>query len=105
MSNFTIPKGHLNFTTDYPFTKENPKLLMIGMVDNDAFNGKFDKNPFNFQHFTISRLALYANGVSVPSQPLCPNFKGQSYVECYFRLMDAYHYYNTDDTNGLKYSE
>ena len=105
VSNFTIPKGQSSFTKEEEFVKMSPKLLMLGMLDNEAVNGKAEKNPFNFQHFNLSRLAVIANGVSIPGEPATPNFKTKSYVESYFRLMDTYHYFNTDDTNGLRYAD
>ena len=105
ISEFTISKGNSNFTKDQAFLKDTPKFMMIGMLDNEAFNGTPAKNPFNFQHFNLSRLALIANGVSIPGQPVTPDFKNKSYVESYFRLMDAYHYFNTDDSNGLRYAD
>ena len=103
--NFTIPKGQSNYTKDGLYPLQAPKMLMIGMVENDSFNGDYKKNPFNFQHFHLCRLGLFANGSSIPGRPMTPDFKKASYVESYVNMMDAYHYFNTDDTNGLTYED
>jgi hypothetical protein len=31
-----------------------PKLLIVGMVGNDAFNGNSKKDPLHFEHFNLS---------------------------------------------------
>ena len=105
ISNFTIPKGQSNYTKDNLYPLQAPKMLMVAMVDNDAFNGNYAKNPFNFQHFNLSRLGLFANGIAIPGRPVTPDFKNKSYAESYIAMMDAYHYLNTDDTNGITYEE
>ena len=105
VTNFTIPKGQSNYTKDNLYPLQAPKMLMIGMIENDSFNGNYKKNPYNFQHFNLSRLGLFANGIAIPGRPVTPDFKGGSYLESYVDMMDAYHYFNTDDTNGITYEE
>ena len=46
---FTIPKDQKRFMKDGLFPSEAPKLLMVAMVENDAFNGNIKNNPFNFK--------------------------------------------------------
>jgi len=31
-----------------------PKRLIVGFVDNDAYNGSFQKKTFNFEHYNIN---------------------------------------------------
>ncbi|XP_074107773.1 uncharacterized protein LOC141533022 [Cotesia typhae] len=47
-----------------------PRRLIIGFVDNKAFNGDASMNPFNFQNFGINYLSLYVDGRQIPSKPL-----------------------------------
>jgi hypothetical protein len=35
-----------------------PKRLCLGMVSSAAFNGSYNNNPFNFQHFNLSELSV-----------------------------------------------
>ena len=32
------------------------------MVENQAFNGSYDRNPFNFKHFNLSSIKIYVDG-------------------------------------------
>lgn len=98
---YTIPKGQKSYTKDRLFPDMAPKMLMVAMVENDAYNGDLSKNPFNFQHFNLNKIALYREGRSVPGQPLTPDFTNSQYLQSYNLTMRAFDYYNTDDTNGL----
>ena len=75
------------------------------MVENAAFNGAYDKNPFHFQHFDLNKIALYREGESIPGRPFTPDFDKQHYAHSYANTMQTFHYFNTDDTNGLTYNE
>ena len=48
---FTVPAGNLNCSQENLFAGQLPLRLVIGCVDNDAFNGSYVKNPFNFKHY------------------------------------------------------
>jgi hypothetical protein len=40
--------------------------IRIGMVDADAFNGTYAKNPFNFKNYNITTMGLTVNRESLP---------------------------------------
>ena len=101
VTTFTIPKGQQSYVKDRLFPDLAPKMLMISMVENTAFNGSIGKNPFYFQHFDLKKLCLYRDGVSVTGQALSPNFDKGLVVRSYMQTMRTFNYYNTDDTNGL----
>ena len=98
---FTIPKGQSSYVKDHLFPDQTPKVLAIAMIENTAYNGNIKKNPFNFQHFDLSKIALYLGGRSIPGPPLTPNFDGGLYLQSYVQTMRAMNYYNSDDTNGI----
>src|SRR3981189_3237367 len=50
-----------------------PKLIIVGLLDHDAYAGKYTKNPFNFKHFDVSSVGLSVNGNYVPHPPFEPN--------------------------------
>ena len=102
---YTIPKGQKSYTKDNLFMDSSPKMLMIAMVDNDAFNGNLSKNPFNFEHYNLNKLVLYRDGRCVPGVPFKPDFASKLYLRSYINTMRAFNYWNTDDTNGLMPSE
>lgn len=102
---YTIPAGQQSYTKDHLFTDLSPKMLMISLVDNDAFNGNYKKNPFHFQHYGLNKFALYRDGRSIPGQPFQPDFTNKHYLRSYLQTMRAFNYWDTDDTNGLTPSE
>ena len=53
-----------------------PKLILAGFVNTDAYNGKWSKSPYNFQHYNVSSIGLKVNGQFTPSEPYTPNFAG-----------------------------
>ena len=59
---YTIPTGNLDHTQENLFTGQLPTRIVIGCVDNDAFNGRYSKNPFNFKHFNLTQLRVYLDG-------------------------------------------
>ena len=76
---------------------------MVALVDNDAFNGSYTMNPFHFQHFNLSEIALYRNGIGVPGRPFTPDFTSgeEECLRSYVNTMQTMGYFNTDDTDGL----
>jgi hypothetical protein len=71
------------------FLGQLPKRLVIACVDNDAFNGNYVKNPYNFKHYNINFLALYSGGQQIPAKPLQPNFERERYIRCYDTLFSG----------------
>ncbi|XP_054257268.1 uncharacterized protein F54H12.2-like [Macrosteles quadrilineatus] len=78
VKSITLPSGILGKTLDSVFLGQLPKRIIVGLVDNVAFNGDFKKNPFNFQHFNLNYFALYIDGEQVPCKALTPAFTGDS---------------------------
>ena len=48
---FTVPRGNLDCSQENLFSGQLPTRLVIGCVDNDAFNGNYGTNPFNFKQY------------------------------------------------------
>ena len=98
---YAIPKGQKSYTRDHIFTDISPKMIMIALVDNDAYNGSYTKNPFNFKNFGVTEFKLFRDGRPLPGQALTPDFTSKHYTRSYANTMRAFNYWNTDDTNGL----
>ena len=45
---YVIPAGNLGGNHEKLFTSHLPSRLVMGCVDNDAFNGSYTKNPYKF---------------------------------------------------------
>jgi len=51
------------------------------MVRNSAFLGMAVKNPFNFQHFNMTEILVYADGQNVQNiKPLKTDYGKQQYI-------------------------
>ncbi len=85
-------------TGDKSVTKNNliigrlPKRVVIGFVTDKASTGDFLKNPYNFQHFGLNRLALEVNNETEPKVPLVMDFtndktmQSRGAIRAYMRL-------------------
>ena len=86
---FTIPAGNMSMNKDNLFLGQIPNKIIIGFVDNDAYNGTYAKNPFNFKNFSLNYISITVDGEPLPMRPLRPSFaagRGQNYIEAYNTL-------------------
>ena len=67
---FIIPAGNPSLRKDNLYNGLVPKTFVFGMVDSAAFNGDYEKNPFNCKTFTTSFIGITVNGEEVPFKPL-----------------------------------
>ena len=51
---FIVAGGNPSLRKDNVFNGLVPKTFVFGLVDSDAFNGAYTKNPFNFKNFTVN---------------------------------------------------
>lgn len=85
----SIPAGNLSANEESLFAGQLPKKIIIGLVESAAYDGRLNKNPFNFQNFGLKHLALYCDGRVIPSQPLQPDFEHEDYARSYFSLYEV----------------
>ena len=62
----TIPANLPNVRQDNIFSGIIPNSFVVGLVHVDATTSKYDKNPYNFQHFGVTSVSLTANGQEIP---------------------------------------
>ena len=89
MKTFTIDTGLRTKVEDHLFQGQLPKRVFIGMISNEAFNGSFDTNPFNFTHFDLSKLEVTCDGHNVYGKACEPNFDDDLYLHSYLSLFQA----------------
>ncbi len=62
------------------------------MTGNSAFSGAYNKNPFAFKHFNLEFMALYRDGIQIPSKPLQPEYESgaavRTFINSYYLLED-----------------
>ena len=95
---FPVPVRH---THKNLFIGMLPKRLVMGCIDNDAYNDSCTKNPFHAKHNDIDFLALYVEGRQVPAKHLQPNFTEGRYIRSYFNLFASTGKVTLNEWNGL----
>ena len=95
---FSLAKGSYQYRNEALFQYDQPKRIVAGFVLSSAYEGAYDKNPFNFQNFDIREIALYLNDVSIPAQPMKLNFGTFDFLEAYEATQDRSKYI----ANGIK---
>nr|XP_022311169.1 uncharacterized protein F54H12.2-like [Crassostrea virginica] len=83
---FTIAAGTQSQIEDHLFQGQMPKRIVVGLVDNTAFNGEPTKNPYNFQHCHVKKLEASINGETITSRPFEPDFDENLYLRSYLSL-------------------
>lgn len=83
MRNHIIPQGVNSFSISQVLSDRIPSLLVLGLVDSEAFAGHLTKSPFNFQHFNVNYISLQVGSHSVPDRPMEPDFGNKKFSEEY----------------------
>ena len=102
---FSVPKGNMMANQENLFLGQLPKRLVIGMVENKAFNGDNTKNPYNFQHFDVNYLALHVDGKQIPAKPLTPKFDDKLCTWSYTSLFTGTGFMGHDRGNHISCDE
>ena len=81
---FTIPHNYLDVSHEKLFSGQLPTRIVIGLVDNRAYNGDRQRNPFNFQHFNLNEIAVYLDGQQQHAvRPVQPDYAHGLYIRVY----------------------
>ena len=83
------------------FTGQLPTRLVIGCVDNDAFNGSYTKNPYNFKNFALSEISIHLDGNTQPISSLKPNYASRQYIQAFMRRFSGTGKENRDEGNDI----
>ena len=89
VKNVVLHSGIQAESIDNVILGQLPKRIILGFVSNLAFNGNRKLNPFNFHNYFLNYLALYVDGVQIPSKALQPNYKNNKYIEAYHTLFSG----------------
>jgi hypothetical protein len=102
MITYLITAGSSSHVQDHLCRGNLPKLVIVGLVSNEAFNGKKDKDPTLFDHFDLNYLALCSDGECIPySQPIEADFPKGHAVQAYMRTIQSLEQYNSNFSNGI----
>ena len=102
---FTIATGLRSKIEDHVLQGQLPKRLFIGIVSNAAFNGSHNENPFQFQHYNVSKIEVTRDGQTLCTRPFEPNFAQKNYLRSYLSLFEATGQLGTNNTHGISYED
>ena len=74
IKSYSISAGSMSGSVDHVFRDIISQRVVLGIVDNDAFNGAFRKNPFNFINYKMTLCGLLKNNEPIPNGPCQTNF-------------------------------
>lgn len=105
---FNIGTGETSCFKDNLFSSGLlPKLIVVGMVKGSAYTGNSKGEPFNFEHFNISRIELLRNGQPVPYRRAYEcDFDKNIFSDAYVRsILLNMNLLNNDRNNGIDMSD
>ncbi|XP_048251792.1 uncharacterized protein F54H12.2-like [Haliotis rufescens] len=73
-----IPTGSRDFHKDQLIGGQLPKHVVLGLVDNSAYVGSKEKNPYNFKHNHVTMIKLKLNGQEVHGMEMKSDFSNNS---------------------------
>ena len=86
---FNIQPGSFAWGMDDIFQGQIPSRVVVALVSGQAYSGTCHKNPYNFKHFNCNFMGLYADGQSVPGDPIQCDYKNQHYVSAYLSMFSG----------------
>ena len=102
-----FPQGTSIFTKKAISTSITPNLVILGLVDEEAFTGVKNKNPFNFTTAKLQKIELSINGSILKIEPDYSSFCGYYCIlfslfkaRC-FNLKKFLSYFKDSNSNDL----
>jgi len=89
MKTFQIAANMTSATFSNIFNDKLPRRIVIALVQQDRVTGKYNLNPFKFQHFNLHALTVTVNGLPIPSDPLTMNYNDRDYQRAYLNTLGA----------------
>jgi len=90
ITSFSIPTGLSSSIKENLFRGQLGTRYFVALVNAAAFNGTtIASNPFHFEHFHLSEVALMENGQSIAGPPLKVDFDNGKYLNAYYMLLES----------------
>jgi hypothetical protein len=102
---FTIPQNMKSTRINLLINQQKPKRLFLAFINHNGKNGRYNLNPFKFQHFGIKSMCLEIDGQPFPSKPIQTDFATGQCTIPYFNLARATGKAFTDQNNGVSIEE
>ena len=102
---FTINTGMQDFIKENLFDGYIPKFLLVTFVSANSYNGLYNKNPYNFQHFNVEEVKLTKENQEVPFAAYKPDFSSKSYLREFMYLYMGLGLSGRDETLAIKHKD
>lgn len=104
MRSISIPRGNLSFEVENVFSGLIPSKAIFCLVKSASYIGKYDHNPFSFEHCHISKIGFFCNNFALPSgTPQTPDFDKKLYVESYNMMFESLGQYMSNNCCEVSY--
>jgi len=94
---FTIPTGFLDISQEKLVSGQLPTRLILGCIENTAFNGALGKNPYNFKNYDLREICVLLDGQNFSIKPLTAIFETGQYISAYMSMFSAVGKDNRDE--------
>lgn len=84
-----IQQGQNSFVLENIVMGQMPSFMVLGLVDDNAYDGGYTKNPFAFTNSNLNFLSAYINGVAYPKTPYEPDYEDKKYARVYHDFLSA----------------
>ena len=101
MQDIHHPGGKLGLKSIEAVYRVTPNKTHNRMVDNDAFNGSYTKNPYIFKNVAFSEISIDLDGNTQPIRPLQPNYASRQYIQALMSLFSVTGKENRDEGNDI----
>lgn len=103
VKNFTISHNSTYFSLDNVCNGLLPELVLIALVNNQAYQGDSSLNPFNFQHFNMTSFTASVNGIEIAPRNLTFDFTQKNPISqhAYFNLFKQLNLHRFDRANQI----
>nr|DAC81299.1 TPA_asm: hexon [Ladona dragonfly adintovirus] len=103
IKNFTIQKGVSSYNQGNVAGSlgKLPTRIIVCMVSHTAYVGSLAKNPYNFQHFNLTKFVLNYNGFPIPANGLEMDFQKDECTRAYRSLINGLGVHYSDKGNTI----
>jgi hypothetical protein len=105
LKSFTINAGLRAKTLDNVSLGPLPKRVVFALVNSSGFNGDFTLNPFNFEHYKLTKVSVSIDGEDAPYSPVTMDFDSNLYAKAYYTLFNGLDRAGLDSGNEITPSD
>lgn len=93
---FALSTSSLDHTIMNIANGQLPRRAFFFMVENEAFNGSYSKDPFEFNNNGLMQLSTFIDGFQYPEIPFTPDYDNDDFEDAYLALYQVLNQNGTD---------